>query len=277
MAIILPEGFTRNTARAGEYEIFSLSSAPKIEPSGVAGDVDVPIILIHGAIVSHRYLMPVAEILARDFTVFVPDLVGHGGSSKTADAVAVKKQAEILHDWVETLGYKEVILLANSYGCEIILEMAIQKPDAVKNLIMTAPTADPSAPTVFQQAMRLFVDGIRENPKMLIVLFMDIYQLGFKRGMQTCQLMVDYDYIPRLPLAPMPTLVVGGGKDPLAPRNWIERIVNLLPRGKGFIIENGPHNVNFTTPDQLAEVVTRYLKDVNNFVSEFKPGLKTDK
>jgi 2-hydroxy-6-oxonona-2,4-dienedioate hydrolase len=267
MAIVLPDGFTHNTAVAGEYEIFSLTSIPKIVPSGIAGNVDVPIILIHGAIVSHRYLMPVAEVLARDFAVYIPDLVGHGRSSKTVDAVPVKIQAEILHKWIETLGFKKVVLLANSYGCEVILEMAIQKPDVVESMIMTAPTADPAAPTVFKQAMLLLRDSFRENPKMGIVLLMDLCQLGFRRGFQTCQLMVDYDYIPRLPLATMPTLVVGGGKDPLAPRRWIDRVVGLLPKGKGYIIENGPHNVNFTTPDELAKVVTIYLGDIDKFVS----------
>jgi pimeloyl-ACP methyl ester carboxylesterase len=253
----VPPGFVENCTEAGKYEIFSLvanhNAGKRVYKS------EIPIVLVHGAIVSHRYLMPVAQLLADNFPIYVPDLVGHGRSSKTINALGVIEQAKTLIAWIEALNHSKVRLLANSYGCEIITEMAIMRPDLVDRLILTAPTADPAHPTVREQAFLLFCDALRENPLMGFVLLRDMSELGWKRGMQTTQIMVDYDYLPRLPLVTTKTLVVGGEKDPLAPKNWIDRVVSLLPDGRSHIISGAPHNVNFTTPSHLNEAVLKFL------------------
>lgn len=198
MASCVPPGFVENCTEAGKYEIFSLvanhNTGKRVYKS------EIPIVLVHGAIVSHRYLMPVAQLLADNFPIYVPDLVGHGRSSKTKNALAVIEQAKTLIARIE-------VLITLKLGCSLT----------------------------------------------------PVTELGWKRGMQTTQIMVDFDYLPRLPLVRTKTLVVGGEKDPLAPKNWIDRVVSLLLDGRSHIISGAPHNVNFTTPSHLNEAVLKFL------------------
>lgn len=215
--------------------------------------------MIHGAIVSSVYLLPVAAVLAANYNIMVPDLPGHGLSSKPPDALPVIEQAEIVAAWLRELNISKASILANSYGCEIAVEIAIRHPDLAHRLILTGPTADPSAPTKFQQAVRLFADGFVEKSNMLAVLLRDMQHLGWHRAMQTTQIMIDYDYIPRLPLVKTKTLLVRGGKDPLAPQKWCERMATLLPDVQFEVIPNAPHNVNYTTPEQLGLLVRNFL------------------
>ncbi|MBC7996293.1 MAG: alpha/beta hydrolase [Leptolyngbya sp.] len=208
---------------------------------------------------SSRYLLPVAAVLASDYNIMVPDLPGHGLSSKAPNALPVVEQAEIVAAWLRELKVEKAVVLANSYGCEIVVELAIRHPDLVHRLILTGPTADPSAPTKFQQAIRLFADGFVEKSNMLAVLLRDMRHLGWHRAMQTTQYMIEYDYYPRLPLVKTKTLVARGGKDPLAPQKWVEEMVSLLPDAQLAVIPDGPHNINFTTPEELGLLVRNFL------------------
>ncbi len=206
-------------------------------------------------------MLPVAKVLANDYVIYVPDLPGHGASTKPKDALPVHEQAEVVHAWMQNLGLEKAVVLANSYGCEIAVELALRYPQMVERLVLTGPASDPAAPTKFQQALRLFWDGILENNKMYWVLFVDMLELGWHRGMQTTQIMIDYDYLPRLPLLQMKTLVARGENDPLAPQKWCEQVVSLIPDAKLVVVPKGPHNINFSSPNELADLVAQFLND----------------
>jgi len=258
----IPGGFVSTITPALGYEVHCFHSTA--DPANNSGNKilpAVPIIMIHGAIVSRRYLLPVAKVLANDYVIYVPDLPGHGASSKPKDALPVEEQAEIIHAWMQNLNIVKAVVLANSYGCEIAVELAVRYPETVERLILTGPASDPSAPTKFQQALRLFWDGVLENQRMYWVLFVDMLELGWHRGMQTTQIMIDYDYLPRLPLLKMKTLVARGENDPLAPQEWCEQVVSLIPDARLVVVPKGPHNINFSTPTELADHVARFLND----------------
>jgi len=259
----IPGGFTSTVTPALNYQVHCFHSSGNPEKnSGSKILPKIPIVMIHGAIVSRRYFLPVAKILANDYLVYVPDLPGHGASTKPKDALAVEEQAEVMHAWMQNLGINKAIVMANSYGCEIAVELAVRYPEQVERLILTGPASDPSAPTRFQQALRLFCDGFLEKQRMSWVLFVDMLELGWHRAMQTTQIMIDYDYIAKLPRLSMKTLVARGERDPLAPQKWCERVVSLIPDAQLVVIPGGPHNIIFSTAIELADVVARFLNDI---------------
>ena len=216
--------------------------------------------MIHGAIVSHRYLIPTAELLAAKHQVFAPDLPGHGESDKPEHALPVLEQAELLKGWLQENRLERICVVANSYGCAIAVELAIMAPDVVTDLILTSPASDPEQPSVFGQALRLIKDSPGEHPLMGAVLIRDAFTIGIERGLETCQIMVDYDYRPRLPLIKMRTLVVRGGADPLVPEGWANEVSALIPDSSVFVIEKAPHDVTFSSPKELAEAIEDFLR-----------------
>ena len=48
-----------------------------------------PFVLVHGVGVSGRYMLPVARVLARDHSVYVPDLPGYGKSGRPPRATGI--------------------------------------------------------------------------------------------------------------------------------------------------------------------------------------------
>src|SRR5918992_4506038 len=79
-----------------------------------------PLVLVHGLGLSHRYMMPVAEELARDYHVYVPDLPGFGDSGHPRRTLTLPELADGLAAWMRAVGLSRVPLLGNSQGCQII-------------------------------------------------------------------------------------------------------------------------------------------------------------
>ncbi len=67
----------------------------------IGGDMEAKdqIVMIHGALASHRYLMPTARILSEKMQVFIPELPGHGASSTPQHALSVEQLADVIYDW----------------------------------------------------------------------------------------------------------------------------------------------------------------------------------
>ena len=112
------------------------------QPSGA-----LPLVLVHGLAVSHRYLMPLAAELAGHHPVHVVDLSGFGLSGDPGRVLGVAEHADHLAAWLEAGGLPPVAMLGNSFGCQIAVELAVRHPDRVAGLVLVGPTMDSSART----------------------------------------------------------------------------------------------------------------------------------
>lgn len=57
----------------------------------------------------------------------------------------------------------------------------------------------------------------------------------------------------------MPTLVVRGGRDPIAPQDWARRLTASLPHGQLAVIHGAGHAANFNAPDALVKLTRDFL------------------
>ena len=102
-----------------------------------------PLVLVHGLGLSGRYMLPVAEALARHHPVYLPDLPGFGDSAKPDRALDVPGLAEALAGWIRAAGLEPVALLGNSFGCQIIADLAARHPRLVERAVLQGPTTPP--------------------------------------------------------------------------------------------------------------------------------------
>lgn len=56
-----------------------------------------------------------------------------------------------------------------------------------------------------------------------------------------------------------PTLVLRGGRDPIAPRRWVEELAAILPHGEAGEIPGAAHATTFSAPGPLAAAVRRWV------------------
>lgn len=218
-------------------------------------------VLIHGLLISSRYMIPTAERLGVNYPVLVPDLPGFGKSSDPRHVMTLAELADALVQWMDQLNLERPIFLGNSLGCQVLTDLALRYPARVDRLILTGPTLDPHARTLLRQFLRLLADWPRERLSLSFPLLLDIFAGGPLRALQTFRYALRDPIRQKLPQIQAPTLVVRGSRDPIATQQWAEEAVRLLPNGRLVVIPGAPHAVNYSAPDALVEVVRTFVSE----------------
>ena len=219
-----------------------------------------PIILVHGLGVSSRYMMPTAARLAPHRTIYAPDLPGFGRSSKPPRPLNITELADALLGWMELLGIDRAALLANSIGCQIVVDLALRRPELVQQLVLVSPTVDRESRTVFRSFMRLLLDVPRERLSLAFIATLDYLRAGLGRTALTFGYAIQDQIEERLGGVRQPVLVVRGQHDPVVPARWAEEVNRLLPAGRLVVIKGAAHAVNHNSPEELSQVVLDFLK-----------------
>jgi 2-hydroxy-6-oxonona-2,4-dienedioate hydrolase len=218
-----------------------------------------PVILVHGLVVSSRYMIPTARLLAPYCRVYVPDLPGYGKSGAPDHVLDLSELADVLCRWMDAVGIKRASMLGNSFGCQIIAEFAMRYPERVDRVIFAGPTMDRHRRTLPQQTARLLWDSRLEGIGLGPIHLIDYWSAGLWRAIRTIQIALDDAIEEKLPKMAMPTLVVRGSRDPLVPEDWAREVVDLLPDGRLAVIPGGAHTTNYSTPLELSRITRAFL------------------
>jgi 2-hydroxy-6-oxonona-2,4-dienedioate hydrolase len=226
-----------------------------------AGDQSAqPIVLVHGLSMSGRYLLPTGRALAAARRVYIPDLPGFGRSEKPAYALTIPELADVLAAWMTTAGLEQAAFLGNSFGCQVIVELALRHPERIRQAILVGPSVDPAGRCALQQITRLFLDGLLFEPVVLYAIALLDYSLaGPWRTLKTLNYLIDDPIERKLPLVEIPTLVVRGSQDLIVPQQWAEDAARALPRGQLAVLAETAHAINFSDPSRLARLVNTFL------------------
>jgi pimeloyl-ACP methyl ester carboxylesterase len=219
----------------------------------------VPVVLVHGLAVSHRYLMPLAARLAAHHPVHVVDLPGFGLSGDPGRVLDVPGHADHLDAWMAAAGLPAAAVLGNSFGCQVAVDLAVRHPRRVRCLVLVGPTTDPAARTAPRQLLRWLRDATREDPLQLPILARDVRDAGVRRVAGTLAHALRDPIEAKLPVVAAPALVTRGSREPIVPPGWAETAARLLPRGTLAVIPGSPHNANYAAAGPLAEVVLPFL------------------
>jgi len=139
------------------HALVSIDSVPSHAPA---------VVLVHGSGLSGRYMIPTARELTDDFRVYVPDLPGFGDSDKPPEIADVPQLADWVAAWMPAIGLEHAALLGNSFGCQIIADLAARYPDRVERAILQGPTTPPEERSSFWQFIR-WRQNQRYNPPSL--------------------------------------------------------------------------------------------------------------
>jgi pimeloyl-ACP methyl ester carboxylesterase len=230
----------------------------RIWPGPPAGD-PLPIVLVHGLGVSSRYMVPTGMRLARTHRVYAPDLPGCGRSDRPPHALSVAEQASALAAWMTACGIPQAAFLGNSLGCQVIVELAERDPARVAGAVLNAPTMDPQAPHIWQEAGRLLRDMRHEPPGLWWVAGTDYLRAGPWRVLQTLELALYDRLLPHLAAVHCPVLVVAGARDPIVPVRWAREVAARLPRGTLAILPGASHAANYSRPEALVRVAAPFF------------------
>jgi pimeloyl-ACP methyl ester carboxylesterase len=219
----------------------------------------LPVVLLHGLAVSHRYLMPTARALADRHPVVVPDLPGFGLSGKPPVAYDVAGHAAHVAAWLDALGLGQVCLVGHSFGAEVAAALARLRPDAVAALVLAGPTTDPAARSRRKLIGRWCADLMVEDPRQAAILARDVADARPWRVWATISHSVHNAVEDDIRHAGVPTLVIGGGLDPVAPLRWRREAAALAGRGVVVTLPGAGHNVLTTAGPRAADAIAALL------------------
>lgn len=94
-----------------------------------------PIILIHGLSDSSYFWDPLINRLSGHYRTVVPDLRGHGVSSKT-NRISMELFTHDVEKLMEELDIEETIIIGFSLGASISLNFTLEHPKKVKSLVL---------------------------------------------------------------------------------------------------------------------------------------------
>jgi pimeloyl-ACP methyl ester carboxylesterase len=218
-----------------------------------------PVVLVHGFGVSVTYMLPLARALGERYSVFVPDLPGHGRSERPAEPLGIGGLAEALASCLDALGLERPALVANSLGCQVVTELAVRRPQRVGPLVLIGPTIDPERRQARRQVLAAVRDLTREPLSLLAVTAHDDAVMGPRALLATVRAAFADRIEERLPLIEQPVLVVRGERDPFVTADWAERAVALLRDGRLAVVPGAPHAVHYSRPDVVAALVAELL------------------
>jgi pimeloyl-ACP methyl ester carboxylesterase len=257
------ERFRLSTSAPRPYAGFRSTCTPvrgfRMHARVGGGSSGLPVVLVHGLAVSHRYLMPTAALLGRRHPVAAPDLPGFGLSEDPGRVLGTRELADRLGEWLRATFATPVVLLGNSYGCQVLVDLVVRDPSVAVALVLSGPTVDPGARSETRQVLRWLADAVREDPLQAPILLRDVRDAGPPRVFATLRHAVEDRIEDKLPAVPVPTLVTRGGIEPIVPPHWARQAAGLLPAGRLVVLPGSPHNSVYTHAGALAAATEDFL------------------
>ena len=220
------------------------------------------LVLVHGLGLSADFWMRNgAPLAAAGFRVLAPDLPGFG-RTEGPPALGVPAQARALAEWADALGIGPAAYVGHSVSAQTVMQLAVDRPERVRALVLAAPTGDPRRPRLLRQAVG-FAAAAFVEPAALIPAVGDPYlRAGIPRWLRTWIAASRHDVMPLAPRISAPALVLLGARDPVVSRRFGRRLADALPAGRLAVAEHGAHGVVFDAADEFNRLVSGFLREV---------------
>ncbi|MEV1078045.1 alpha/beta hydrolase [Streptomyces sp. NPDC050211] len=229
--------------------------------AAVLGPAGVPeVVCVHGLGCSYRYWLPFARALAPDARTVAVDLPGFGRTPGPPVPLDVHGLSLALADWLRATGRRPVPLVANSTGCQLVVDLAAHAPELIGPVVLNGPTFDRHARSAGRQAVRLLCDTRWERPGLGIALALSYADCGLPRAWRTFRHQLHDPVERKLHHLRTPTVVVRGTHDPVVPRAWAEEFTEMLPRARLAEVPGAGHTLNYSAPAELARITRGLLE-----------------
>src|SRR4051795_7957708 len=96
------------------------------------------IVLVHGIAGSSSTWVQAMALLAEDYTVLAPDMLGHGESAKPRGDYSLGAYASGIRDLMTILGHDRATFVGHSLGGGIAMQLAYQFPERCERLALVA-------------------------------------------------------------------------------------------------------------------------------------------
>ncbi len=248
-----------------------------------------PVLLIHGWLFSHRCWRSVLPAISAQFSVYAPDLPGHGESERPASyPYSLDALAGTLAGLLDSLELPRVSLIGHSLGGSLALLLAARRHERVRRLVLVSPQIYPAPLPVplrlallpvlgerffktlcSRRALRellrqhIYLDPALPTDEQLHIVWERLNRPGGRQAAhRILQSLTDHgDALVRaVPQVSCPVLLVRGDGDRLLPEAHVERLCAELAEAELVRIAGAAHAAHEERPDAFAEAVLAFLR-----------------
>jgi len=243
------------------------------------------LVLLHGLSATHANWEYTIRAFADRWHVVAPDLPGHGRSAKPDAPYTIDFYAGVIRSLGRELGIDEAVVIGNSLGGQIAIELGLAYPAWTRALVLAAPAGRFGAGV---QAMRWAIGAAARPAVLRIALPWALARGVHDPSLPACEerrrilverlVAEDYPGFARAitrslvgsiaaghqPLAQLtqPTLLVWGRNDRLVGLSGSRRVLRALPHARLAVLERCGHLPMLEQPQQFNRVVADFLRTV---------------
>lgn len=244
--------------------------------------VDAPaVVLIHGLGGDAQFWGVQQSALARRFRVLAVDLRGSGLSPGTVEAFSIEDLARDVESILDDAGIVSAHVIGFSMGGLVAQALAVASPHRIKRLVLAATfaIANPQARLFLEAIGSVYRNGISAKqlyelvlPWLFSVAFLSdpraspylIYpddpaeEQSREDWLRLLDALLVFDGRARLAEIRMPTLIISGDQDCLAPLAGAEELAKGI-EGSLLKIVAGGHLMNIESPDEFIVQIEQFL------------------
>jgi pimeloyl-ACP methyl ester carboxylesterase len=250
-----------------------------------------PIVLVHGLAI-HAYLWrrTFPALIRAGYRAFALDLPGHGLSDRPRErgSYTLARMTDHLEAFLDAFDLPRVVLIAQSMGGRISIELARRRPERVRALVLIAGVGLGEVSALSHLAARIpvprgrwsslltrrwmlalgkaFAYGKRATPDPSDV---DQYWAaarldGFLPAMRQAILEFDWKQLAPEVLSRLaiPTLVVFGTRDRTLRPSGTDALVSAMPNGELVWVRDAGHVPNEEASEEVNPILLRFLERV---------------
>ncbi|AWK71669.1 hydrolase [Rhodococcus oxybenzonivorans] len=289
-------------AFAPDVELSTRPQSREVDAGGVrtayleAGRADAPpVVLLHGLGATNASMLPVLADLAEDHRVIAPDTPGFGASEAPCWTYTAHQLYSWLRAFLDAVDARGAVVVGNSLGGRLALELAMHDPEAVAKLVLLCPSpafrrfrqlvplvkllpvdvarlpaAPVPRPVVMAGVKAMFADPSRV-PQSWFDAAVDEFEIAMSSGahrraalsalfnIYTEEAFGDTGFWGRLPNLRTPALFLWGSEDRLVPASFARHVSEAMPTAESVVIPNCGHVPQLELPALTMQLVREFL------------------
>ncbi len=236
-----------------------------------------PLLFLHGLGSSTRDWEFQVPVFAPKYKVITMDLRGHGKSDKPKGPYSISMFAKDVAGIIKLLDLSDVSIVGISMGGAIVLQLAIDYPDLIKNLVVVNSRASIIDANALNQIINDRINIIEKSgmegmgKTLASALFIKPEQEESRKKMikrwaendtdsyiSSLKSFIGFNLMKEINKITCPTLVITSDED-YSPVSVKEEYAKLIPNSCVKVINDARHAVTMEKPDEFNEILMKFL------------------
>lgn len=193
------------------------------------------------------------------------ELPGHGRSAGKGGST-IEYYTELIRQFFDVMELDNLVIVGHSMGGVVSLDFSFKYPDRVKALVLVATSAKFDIPTQKLMELKNDMESIFGSLEKAKDKMKDIDERLVTNDMMVLlgdvMAIKKYDGVSHLSELKMPTLVVAGADDILAPVSYSEQLHANIKNSELRVVENAGHMVMVEAHQEFNAVLEEFLLEL---------------